>query len=719
MIKAPPPLVTGLLLLSLLVLQEGTAVDSLKVKSATNDEPTHLSYGTRAVQQGTFLRVDSGHDATMPVSALNAWSAEVGRKRLLERGEEPGQHDLLFYGRLPTVALALLLTLLVFSWARELFGTWAGLFAAALCSLSPNVLAHGRLITTDVPLTLGMFAATYTFWRYLRAPSWGRLVVAALAFGAAQLTKVTAVFLIPVFLLILAFRAWGHRRQGAGGRRLLVENVRALGALSALCLGAVVVVNAGFFFEGTFTPLADVEMRSERFQELQRMPGLGTLPLPAPVPYVQGWDLVFRDMGRDRWTYCLGRYNEQGVWYYYLLAFLLKVPPAFLLLLSLAAVVAFRAPKTGTEAGEERAGHSWGNEAFLLVPVLFLLVYLSFFFQYQIGLRHFLPAFPFLYVSVARVVPWARGAWLKKASIGLLLMAYAGSSFGIHPHYLAYFNFLGGGPEEGWRYFIDSNLDWGQDRAAARHGYPKRSEKPVVEDPRAPMAGRILVSVNSLVGLKPHQAEDYRWLREGDFEPVETIGYSWHVYDVSREDLEQCCADLFVPLEPAEGNLATRARPFGGGERGKVFRLKRLTDGSLGAGAPADAAIVGPEVRRPFAAWFGLEWDEEVEVGRLLAYPTLAIKGPRQQRLMAREVVAETWDGTEWREIPGTRRSVGEDPEVDLRFAPVRTKRIRLKVVSTRNHRGLAVPHGRFQVACLELAAYGPEPGPSPREAGE
>jgi hypothetical protein len=33
----------------------------------------------------------------------------------------------------------------------------------------------------------------------------------------------------------------------------------------------------------------------------------------------------------------------------------------------------------------------------------------------------------------------------------------------IHPHYLAYINELGGGPSRGWRYLVDSNLDWGQD----------------------------------------------------------------------------------------------------------------------------------------------------------------------------------------------------------------------------------------------------------------
>ena len=32
----------------------------------------------------------------------------------------------------------------------------------------------------------------------------------------------------------------------------------------------------------------------------------------------------------------------------------------------------------------------------------------------------------------------------------------------LFPHYLAYFNLLPGGPVAGYRYLVDSNLDWGQ-----------------------------------------------------------------------------------------------------------------------------------------------------------------------------------------------------------------------------------------------------------------
>ncbi len=55
-------------------------------------------------------------------------------------------------------------------------------------------------------------------------------------------------------------------------------------------------------------------------------------------------------------------------------------------------------------------------------------------------------------------------ARLCLAVFALLCVAgSATSSLRIHPHSLAYFNEAAGGPENGWRHMLGSNLDWGQD----------------------------------------------------------------------------------------------------------------------------------------------------------------------------------------------------------------------------------------------------------------
>src|SRR5207247_2118884 len=50
------------------------------------------------------------------------------------------------------------------------------------------------------------------------------------------------------------------------------------------------VVNIGFWFDRTFTPLAQYEFRSPTFQSLQRVPLLRAVPVPLPYPYLQGFD---------------------------------------------------------------------------------------------------------------------------------------------------------------------------------------------------------------------------------------------------------------------------------------------------------------------------------------------------------------------------------------------------------------------------------------------
>jgi len=43
------------------------------------------------------------------------------------------------------------------------------------------------------------------------------------------------------------------------------------------------------------------------------------------------------------------------------------------------------------------------------------------------------------------------------------LLGSIGSSLHVYPHSLSYFNELAGGPDNGQRHLLDSNIDWGQD----------------------------------------------------------------------------------------------------------------------------------------------------------------------------------------------------------------------------------------------------------------
>jgi hypothetical protein len=82
---------------------------------------------------------------------------------------------------------------------------------------------------------------------------------------------------------------------------------------------------------------------------------------------------------------------------------------------------------------------------------------------------------------------------IRAFTIATALLATIASTLRVYPHQLAYFNELAGGPENGHRHLLHSNLDWGQDlllvkewcRSHGRH-------QPLFMALRAPYAGLIL-----------------------------------------------------------------------------------------------------------------------------------------------------------------------------------------------------------------------------------
>ena len=109
---------------------------------------------------------------------------------------------MLFRARMAVSFFTLLLALLVFLAAQEMFGTAAGFIALALLAFDPNLLAHGALVGTDAGLSCFMFAAVYAFYRYVKVPSAWRLIVTGLATGLALAAKHTGILLFPMLLLL-------------------------------------------------------------------------------------------------------------------------------------------------------------------------------------------------------------------------------------------------------------------------------------------------------------------------------------------------------------------------------------------------------------------------------------------------------------------------------------------------------------------------------------
>lgn len=385
-------------------------------------------------------------------------------------------------------------------WARSLFGPAAALLALALAAFSPTLLAHAPLATPDAALAATGLLAIWLFRRDegRRALAWGA------ALGLALLAKVSALLLLP----ILGALALVHAR----GRV-----VAALRALAPGLAAAWLVLHLGYGFEGTFDWPGKAELVQRIPSPLARA-GAWVAAAAVPRPYLHA-------VGRQShvalagWrNYLLGEVSTDGWPHYYAVALALKETIPFLALLA-AAVFALRATR-----------RRLADEVALLLPFLVFFAVFSL-GRVQIGIRYLLPAFPFLYVFASRLAGLP-GGWGRPARVAAAVVAalHATATLRAGPDHIAYFNELAGGPENGYRYLADSNLDWGQNRSRARRWAEGRG---AAFDPVQPPAqGLVVVSANRLLGLTDTE-DRYRGLRETRA-PVGRIGANWLVFDLDQ-----------------------------------------------------------------------------------------------------------------------------------------------------------------------------------------
>jgi 4-amino-4-deoxy-L-arabinose transferase-like glycosyltransferase len=416
-------------------------------------------------------------------------------------GSSPDDAFALFLCRMTSLLVfGVPLLVLVFQWARELYGPAAGLVALGLMAFSPTLLAHAPLITPDVPLTTTGVLALYLFHRSGhgtgRAWTWG------LALGLSLLTKTSAWLFAAAILIDGALVAWRRRNRAS------------LVRLAAGMVLAYLTLNLGYGFKGVLDTKGKAEL-------IARVPDLPLARLAAhavspffPLPYLRATATQL-DVAWNGWpAYLMGQLSKTGWWSYFLVALAVKETIPFLLLVA-ASLIAFPWKRVGRDG------------LLLLLPPLLFFVFFSL-GRVQIGIRYVLPAFPFLAIFASSLTRLSLRH--SRALIGILLAAHAVAAVLACPDFIAYFNELAGGPRSGYRWLADSNLDWGQNRTrlltyARERGIP-------VEPDGLPSTGLVAVRVNRLVGLG--DPETYRVLRE-QYEPVANVGYNWLIYDLARK----------------------------------------------------------------------------------------------------------------------------------------------------------------------------------------
>jgi 4-amino-4-deoxy-L-arabinose transferase-like glycosyltransferase len=488
----------------------------------TTDEAAHLAYGD-SILRGSAVRANLFFNSKMPVTALNSAPRMIGGL-LAKRGLAPvftNELQDIRAARMATVAAAFGLCLLVYFFAQSLYGRVAGLFAELVFIVSPNLIAHSTLATTDLYVSLGTIASLYCLRRFLLRPNTPNALLVAAVLGLAQLTKFSAAYLYLVVAIVLASVGLYAKYSRNTAYRVSRRQIASLLSFTVICF--LLFINVGFVFDRTFTPLAQYKFITPAFQALQHVPVLREIPLPLPYAYLDGFDSTGYDnnhavtfgnitlLGEVRGTQLA---RSDGFPSYYLVAYALKEPIGLqlLLLLGIGWVIRHR-PVSEFLAAE--------YPLFLTAGVL--LTVFSFFSNTQIGIRHILPVLAIF--SIVSGAPFANFLDFSPRRRILILspVLYATASVASYfPYMIPYFNEFVGDRKMAYRFLADSNLDWKQDRDEVAAFIAKNPT--VALDPPEPVTGWVLVRANLLAGVEPKTAN--YWLRRRALKPVGHVAYA-------------------------------------------------------------------------------------------------------------------------------------------------------------------------------------------------
>lgn len=554
----------GVIFLSLFIASFSALNDSV-----ITDEVPHIAAGYSYIESGRML-LNLEHPplgkyiSALPLTALSLNPPALGdtAKEIDAQGApfwflqwewgfrlifgQGVSHELVvFLARLPMILMFGLAAWFVYLLGRDMFGSKAGLVSLALFSFSPNFLAHGRLVTTDVGVTFGFVVTLYFLYKYVKKGRKADLLLTGLFLGLANLFKFSALILYPVVGLVLLLKFFELSRFWDS----LVKVVKSY---------------VPIFFVGLFTTLlgyyflfpndvccpnpGEVIFVGDYYSGLEKVSFLANSFGGRPIlNYLGGIKSVIDRVRPGNASFIFGEISESSWWYFFPASFLFKEPIptilGFFAALWFSVWVFLRSPNLRFKL------------LFLAVPfvVYFLSAVSS---RFNLGIRHILSALPFLYVLIGASVSnlWDRVSWVPWA-VGFAAVWLVLGTVLSFPNYIAYFN--GMHRVLGWNkheVFVDSNLQWGQNLIRLERFVREQNIEKIKVDawfdnspnpfyvPQALDWGSGLDSGVEwyAVGVTPFQlakgAKDdpYEFLR--DEEPIEIVGDGILVYHMQNNE---------------------------------------------------------------------------------------------------------------------------------------------------------------------------------------
>ena len=541
----------NILAILMLVAMFGLMLGSSRNDSAIFDEVAHIGAGYTYLKYWDG-RLNPEHPpflkslAALPLLFLNLkgdatlqpfWTIEnvndrqwlAGNYLLYEAGNDADQ--ILFWSRLPIILLTMLFGWILFLWVKRRYGVGVGLLTLFFFTVSPTFLAHGRYVTTDVGAAFGFFIGIVFFLKFLERLDFKSVIWLGIVLGIVLLLKFSLILLLPVYLISGVF--WLFFGRVKVGK--VVGLLSFLGTLAFSGLIALAVIYAAYIPQIWNYPreqqIKDARyiLAGYKYPSLEKLDFWlteheSTRPLGL---YAQGFLMVARRTAGGNTAYFMGEVSSKGWRLYFPTLALFKEQLGFYILALLALLWALK------------------NRARLDFTGLSAIIFIVFYWvssilnPLNIGVRHVLPTFPFLYLLVALVVV----SFKRRIFTTLIIIWMIAEIIFAFPFYLSYYNKLGGGSQTGYKIATDSNYDWGQDLKRLRDWVSENSVQKIYLDyfgggsPKyylgekyeswwsakgAPPAGSYFaVSLNSLAGnqakvigdivIKPE--DSYSWLK--------------------------------------------------------------------------------------------------------------------------------------------------------------------------------------------------------------
>lgn len=503
-----------------LLFSLGNAIYSLTTYLwPTGDERFHYTYSELYWKEGKTRREDvHNFNSTVPLTVLNVLADNLYTELIQHRDYRYAAR------RAPQVFWYIFMLCGAYSLCRSIGDRRVACWATLLLALEPNLNSHASLIGSDLQFCAFIPWFFLALAALLRTPAYRLAAMLGIVHGLSFCAKYSGTFLCLPAALGFVYLVCSPR--GTPFARHLMR-CGGFAALYLLCM--FTVINLAYSFIGTFSPLASYDWNSEVLRSAAQQ--LPDFPLLLPIPFITGFELQLHV--EQTWqtnTIILGRQYPSGVWFYFPLSWLLKTPLALIALAIVTVVLYLQKVLRQLNMGVHGINVPW---TIMAITWIVLMLYFNCFFRTQVGLRYSYPCIVLFYLLLAYALPKVWKVSIQTVLAVALCILVLAETFPYRGNLLSFTNSLITEKKLSYRYFSDSNIDWGQNIATARD---ELSNRGVVYHFIPP---HILPGINAI----PHAAlvgvwknfEQYKWLRE-NIEPSYHVKHNLLVFDISEED---------------------------------------------------------------------------------------------------------------------------------------------------------------------------------------